>query len=374
MIELVALTKEYPGAETPAVDNVSLSIGAGETMALLGPSGCGKTSTLNMIVGLERPTSGDILIDGKSILGVPAERRGIGLVFQDYAVFTSMTVRRNLAFGLEIKKSPKREVDQAVGQMAEFLALSGKLDTKASRLSGSELQRVAIGRTLVTKPKILLLDEPLSNLEPEARLSMRQELRRLRSELGLTIVYVTHDQVEALSLADRLAIMSLGRLLEVERTQVIIERPKSVQTAAFLGSPPMNVLGGHFHETGGWPAFRHEATDLRLPLEKLPDFVMAGQANYYHLGVRPEDLHLCEPGDGAFYQGLVTGVEPRGFDRVLTLAAQGDGGAGRKGPELKCLSPAKGPSWGDQAAVSASADKLFLFDRRGQLMASRLEG
>lgn len=381
MIELRKLTKEYPGAEQPAVDQVDLIIETGETMALLGPSGCGKTSTLNMIVGLEKPTSGDILIDGEPIINVPVEKRGIGLVFQDYAVFTSMTVRRNLAFGLEIRKTPKKEIDEAVGSMAEFLNLDKKLDVKASKLSGSELQRVAIGRTLVTRPSILLLDEPLSNLEPEARLAMRQELRRLRSELGLTIIYVTHDQVEALSLADRLAIMSYGRLLEVEKTSVIIEKPSHIQVAGFLGSPPMNIIGGYFHDAGGYPAFRHESADFRLPIKKLPDAVKPGGANYYHLGVRPEDLSLCDnlsgqndkaardsnanqAGQPPFYTGVVTGLEHRGFDHVITVAG--------KGPEIKALAPGAFPDWGESASLKVDAEKLFLFDRRGVLMTAGL--
>jgi multiple sugar transport system ATP-binding protein len=363
MIELRHLTKEYPGSEQPAVDDLSLSIETKETVALLGPSGCGKTSTLNMIVGLEKPTSGDIVVDGRSILGIPAEKRGIGLVFQDYAVFTSMTVRGNLSFGLKIKKKDKREIERKVGEMADFLDLSDKLEVKASKLSGSELQRVAIGRTLVTEPSILLLDEPLSNLEPEARLSMRQELRRLRNEMGLTIIYVTHDQVEALSLADRLAIMSYGRLIEAEKTSVIVERPSHVQVAGFLGSPPMNVVGGHFLYRDGFIAFRHESADFRLPLLSLPDFVKIGGAHYYYLGVRPEDLKLTgEP--SPFYQGVVTGLEHRGFDHVVTVAG--------KGPEMKALAPGAVPGWGEKAGLSTTADKLFLFDRRGILIEAGL--
>jgi multiple sugar transport system ATP-binding protein len=362
MIELRGLTKEYPGAEQPAVDGLDLVIETGETVALLGPSGCGKTSTLNMIVGLERPTAGDILVDGRSIVDTPVEKRGIGLVFQDYAVFTSMTVRGNLAFGLEIRKLPKSEIESRVGRMAEFLGLEDQLGVKAGRLGGSELQRVAIGRTLVTDPKILLLDEPLSNLEPEARLAMRQELRRLRSELGLTIVYVTHDQVEALSLADRLAIMAFGRLLEAGPTEAVLERPGLIEVAAFLGSPPMNVIGGFFHELPGGPVFRHDGADLALPMAALPALAKSGR--YYHLGVRPEDLRLDE-GPEPFHRGVVSAIEPRGFDCVATISG--------KGLALKALTGPGRLDWGRPAAVATTADKLFLFDNRGRLMAAGLE-
>ncbi|MDR2442132.1 MAG: ABC transporter ATP-binding protein [Deltaproteobacteria bacterium] len=359
MIELLDLTKEYPGSNQAAVDHVNLFIEKGETMALLGPSGCGKTSTLNMIVGLEKPTSGDILIDGRSVVNVPIEKRGIGLVFQDYAVFTSMTVRKNLAFGLEVKKTPPKIVASEVAETADFLGLTSKLEVKARNLSGSELQRVAIGRTLVTKPSILLLDEPLSNLEPEARLAMRQELRRLRQELGLTIIYVTHDQVEALSLADRLAIMNFGRLIEVEKTSIIIERPKVIEVAQFLGSPPMNLLGGFFHEREGFLAFRHKGTNLRLPYKSLPPNVKFGDQNFYYLGLRPEDLKLTDQSDPLLL-GQISAIEYRGFDNVITVK---DGEL-----ELKALAAGAIPKWGQAAGLTIDPLKLFIFNRLGRLI------
>ncbi|MDR2422463.1 MAG: ABC transporter ATP-binding protein [Deltaproteobacteria bacterium] len=365
MIELIDLTKEYPGSSQAAVEKLNLTIEKGETMALLGPSGCGKTSALNMIVGLEKPTAGDVRVNGQSIVPIPVEKRGIGLVFQDYAVFTSMTVWKNLAFGLEVKKTPKEIVRATVAETAEFLGLTDKLGLKARHLSGSELQRVAIGRTLATKPSILLLDEPLSNLEPEARLAMRQELRRLRQELGLTIVYVTHDQVEALSLADRLAIMSYGRLVQVEKTALILERPKVVQVAQFLGSPPMNVFSGFYHAENGYPAFRQGAQDFRLPVGQLPPAVKPGSANFYYLGIRPEDLTWSDP-KAALATGQVTGLESRGFDCVVNVT-QGD-------LEIKALAKDSIPGWGETVSVAAPADKFFLYDRYGQLMSSDLTG
>jgi multiple sugar transport system ATP-binding protein len=249
--------------------------------------------------------------------------------------------------------------------MAEFLGLEGKLGVKAGKLGGSEMQRVAIGRTLVTRPSILLLDEPLSNLEAEVRLSTRQELRRLSSELGLTIIYVTHDQVEALSLADKLAIMSHGRIVESGPTAEIVERPANVQVARFLGVPPMNVLGGYFHESGGGIMFRHETADLRLPLESLPPGVKTGDASFHHLGVRPEDLRLST-GPEPLFEGVVAGLEHRGFDQVVTVAG--------RGAELKALSRGTAPDWGERVSLDAQARDLFLFDRRGQLMSAGLAG
>ncbi|MDR1872549.1 MAG: ABC transporter ATP-binding protein [Deltaproteobacteria bacterium] len=363
MIELIELTKEYPGSSQPAVDRLNLTIFKGETIALLGPSGCGKTSVLSMIVGLEKPTAGDIQIDGQSIVKVPVEKRGIGLVFQDYAIFTSMTVRGNLAFGLTVRKTPKSEIASKVNDTASFLGLTPILDVKASRLSGSELQRVALGRTLVTRPSILLLDEPLSNLEPEARLATRQELRRLRQELGLTIIYVTHDQVEALSLADRLAIMSFGRILQVEKTSVILEKPKLVQVAQFLGSPPMNIFQGFFHQDNGYLAFRQGAVDLRLPFKSLSPKVELGSARFYHLGLRPEDLDFTEESE-PFFRGQVSGLENRGFDSVVSLA--------NGNLEMKALDPQNVFTWGETVAVKAKAESFFLFDKSGRLMEGQL--
>ncbi len=313
-LELVALHKAYDNGAVPAVDGIDLSIEAGETVALLGPSGCGKSTTLNMIVGLEEPTSGDIQIDGRSIVGLPAGKRNVGLVFQDYAVFTSMTVRQNLAFGLAVRKRPKSEIERAVAEVAELLDMSDRLEAKARELGGSELQRVAIGRTLVTKPDILLLDEPLSNLEAAARLAMRRELRRLQSEIGLTIIYVTHDQVEALSLADRIAVMRAGKIMQVEKTSVIYDRPDHVFVAGFLGSPPMNLIWGKLGAEGPELVFREGHFSMRLGPAGACDM----EEGRYRLGIRPESLRLA-PESGAPLAGRVLLVEPRGPETVVTV-------------------------------------------------------
>lgn len=352
-LELVSLRKEYDGGDVVAVDGIDLSVAPGETIALLGPSGCGKSTTLNMIVGLEDPSSGDIRIDGQSVVGVPAGRRNVGLVFQDYAVFTSMTVRGNLAFGLEVRKTPRAEIDRAVAEVAELLGMSDRLDARARDLGGSELQRVAIGRTLVTRPAILLLDEPLSNLETAARLAMRQELRRLQHEIGLTIIYVTHDQVEALSLADRIAVMHAGRILQAERTQVICEQPGHVLVAGFLGSPPMNLVRGSLRggELGGG------GLSFRAPGFVLPMPEAAGQGvpeGVYTLGLRAEALRLTRVGDAAI-TGRVALVEPRGADSVLSVAVGGE--------MLKVVTPATETACeGQEVGLCVPAAALCLFD------------
>ena len=315
-LQIVDLKKQFDHQTVVAVDGIDLTVEAGETVALLGPSGCGKSTTLNMIVGLEEPSSGDIRIDGRSMIGVPSGQRNVGLVFQDYAVFTHMTVYGNLAFGLSIRRLPKSEIDRAVREVAELLGMEGSLKRSAADLGGSELQRLAIGRTLVTKPALLLLDEPLSNLEASARLSMRRELRRLQSETGLTIIYVTHDQIEALSLADRIAVMNAGKLQQVERTALICHQPAHVFVAGFLGSPPMNLLRGELVFEGVAATFKRDSLLISLPSDGRVDAKDAGCQ--ITLGLRPESLKLTGNGH-ATISGKVAIVEPRGPEAVVSV-------------------------------------------------------
>jgi multiple sugar transport system ATP-binding protein len=350
-LELVDIHKEYDNGSVVAVDGIDLQIEAGETLALLGPSGCGKSTTLNMIVGLENPTSGDIHIDGKSIVGVPPGQRNVGLVFQDYAVFTSMTVEKNLAFGLKVRGMRKDEITRQVGEVAELLDLKDLLKEKASRLGGSQLQRVAIGRTLVTRPSVLLLDEPLSNLEAETRMTMRRELRRLQEEIGLTIIYVTHDQIEALSLARRIAVMSSGKIRQCDLTDTVYDRPKHTFVAGFIGSPPMNLLDGQMVTDDGPPRFIRDGFALDVPpglARQVPS-----SAQRVMLGVRPEFLTL-NPEHGGL-PGTVTLVEPRGPEAVVRVIVEGS--------SLQLVVPsAQKPSEGAAVTVGFDPDRLLLFD------------
>jgi ABC-type sugar transport system ATPase subunit len=321
-LQISNLRKEYDDGAVIAVDGIDLTVERGETVALLGPSGCGKSTTLNMVVGLEEPTSGDILIDGQSVVGIPSGRRNVGLVFQDYAVFTHMTVAKNLSFGLEVQGLAKAEITQRVGEAVELLGLNELLNEKAGRLGGSQLQRVAIGRTLVTQPAILLLDEPLSNLEAEARQTMRRELRRLQSETGLTIVYVTHDQTEALSLAHRIAVMSNGKIRQYDETNRVYHDPAHVFVAGFMGSPAMNLIRGDIQRGGKQTRIARDSFGITLP----PELAALAPADTPQavLGIRPEAIGLTPPGkdDGAL-TGTVSLIAPRGPEAVVTVMTDG---------------------------------------------------
>jgi multiple sugar transport system ATP-binding protein len=350
-LELVNLRKEF--GELKAVDDVSIAIEESETMALLGPSGCGKTTILNMIVGLEKPTSGDILIDGKSVLDVPPGQRNVGLVFQDYAVFTHMTVRRNLAYGLKIRKMKQPEIDREIAKVAEFLSLGHQLDRKPSELGASELQRVAIGRTLVTNPEILLLDEPLSNLEASMRNQMRRELRRIQGETGQTIIYVTHDQIEALSLAHQIAVMNFGSLQQYDTAHNVYEYPANRFVGSFLGNPPMNFIKGKLAEDSGQSVVSSGEATMPLPVGIVGADVKIGSDVV--VGVRPETLSIAAADNPSCFTAQVQAVEPQGPETVVT-ASFGDS-------SFKVIVPAgTDAETGSAITLAPQSDLVALFD------------
>lgn len=314
-LELRNLRKQF--GSFVAVDGVDLSVAAGDTVALLGPSGCGKSTTLNLIVGLLQPTSGDILVDGKSVVGIPPQERRIGLVFQDYAVFTHMSVRKNLAFGLEIKGRPRAEINRAVGEVAALVGLTDVLDKSPRVLGSSQLQRVGIGRTLIMKPALLLLDEPLSNLETELRTAMRQQLRQLQLEYGQTLIYVTHDQIEALSLANKIAVMSDGKIRQFDAADRTYNQPAHTFVARFLGSPPMNLVRVESSPGERDVVVTAGGAAIRLPPGSLPHDVIDGRQLV--LGVRPESLEVAARAV-AMVEARVTLIEPMGPEKIATFA------------------------------------------------------
>jgi ABC-type Fe3+/spermidine/putrescine transport system ATPase subunit len=248
-VRLVDLTKYYPKAATPSVDRLDLSIEPGRLFALLGTSGCGKTTTLKMIAGLLEPTSGEITFDGRPVARVPAERRNVAMVFQKPLLFPSMTVGENVAFGLRMKKVPRARIREQVTRMLGLVRLPGVEDRRPGELSGGQEQRVSLARALVTNPDVLLLDEPLSQLDANLRVEMRDLIRSIQRELELTTIFVTHDQEEAVMLADQIALMQHGRLLQVDEPASFYERPESLDVARFFGARnfvPGRIVDGRF--------------------------------------------------------------------------------------------------------------------------------
>ena len=278
-IGIESVTKAFAG-DVVAVDDVTLDIADGEFLVLVGPSGCGKTTLLRMIAGLEEVTDGRILIGGRDVTEAAPRHRDVAMVFQSYALYPHMTVRQNLAYGLKVRRTPKRESARRVEEVAELLGLDELLDRRPAALSGGQRQRVAMGRAIAREPQAFLMDEPLSNLDAKLRVGMRASLAQLHAKLGTTMVYVTHDQVEAMTLGQRVAVMRSGRMLQVDRPQRLYEQPRDLFVAAFIGSPAMNLVEATLD--GDVVTFG----DVRIPLD--PACRPRVGASRVVLGIRPE--------------------------------------------------------------------------------------
>ncbi len=315
-VELKKIVKQYKPGQPPAVGRqggVDLTIEDGEFFILLGPSGCGKSTLLRMTAGLEQITGGELLIDGRRVNDVAPKDRDIAMVFQSYALYPHMTVRENLAFGLRMRGVAKDEISRRIEEAATALGLDVLMERLPKELSGGQRQRVALGRAIVREPKVFLLDEPLSNLDAKLRGHMRVELKRLHQRLRATMIYVTHDQVEAMTLGDRVAVISDGELQQVGTPLEVYDQPANRFVAGFLGSPTMNFVpasfdGATLHLSGGRtvevPTRLRGAVPAREPVE---------------LGVRPEDLTLADGDDGPGLVGEVAVVEPLGAETVVTV-------------------------------------------------------
>ena len=282
-VSLKDLTKRYPNSDSLAVDAVNLDVAHGEFMVLLGPSGCGKSTTLRMIAGLESISSGHLSIDGKRVNDVPAKDRDIAMVFQSYALYPHMSVFDNLAFGLRRRDVARGEIDKRVRSVAATLGMAELLKRKPHALSGGQRQRVALGRAIVRDPKVFLFDEPLSNLDAALRVGMRGELIKLHHHLGATMIYVTHDQVEAMTMGDRICIMNGGKVVQIGAPLDVYRDPADTFVASFLGSPPTNLLPGRFN-----------GSELIVGPAKLP-VARNGNSDDVIFGIRPEDIRI----DGA---------------------------------------------------------------------------
>jgi len=320
-IEIQHLYKRYGKDKHEVVRDFHLSIKDREFLVFVGPSGCGKSTTLRMIAGLEDISEGDIFIGGKRVNDLPPKDRDIAMVFQNYALYPNLTVYENIAFGLRLRKRPKHEIDQAVKRAARALEIEGLLGRKPKELSGGQRQRVALGRAIVREPQVFLMDEPLSNLDAKLRVQMRAEIIKLHKELNATFIYVTHDQIEAMTMADRIVVMKDGVIQQIDTPEVIYSTPSNSFVASFIGSPPINFLAGKIEEKlPGKLIFRTSRFDLDIPqpaASVLQKHRVVGKA--ITLGIRPENIGL----EGLYSDSVITGIykfsELMGADRFLHL-------------------------------------------------------
>jgi multiple sugar transport system ATP-binding protein len=315
-LELEDVTKTFAGRDDAvvAVEDLSLSVGDGEFLVLVGPSGCGKSTTLRTIAGLERPTSGEVRIDGEVVNDRPPQDRDMAMVFQSYALYPHMTVRENMAFGLEESTDvPSEEIRERVEETAAMMEIAELLDRKPADLSGGQQQRVALGRAIVRDPAVFLMDEPLSNLDAKLRSQMRTELQRLQEDLGVTTVYVTHDQTEAMTMGDRIAILDAGELQQVGTPLAVYHRPSNLFVAGFVGEPSMNF----FDVDRSGDRLVGDGFVYRLSAATLDDL---GDAQRLVLGVRPEDVEVVAEVEGDHdFEAVVDVVEPRGSENDVHL-------------------------------------------------------
>ena len=343
-IRLEGVSKVYPGGVT-AVDGIELEIKDGEFMILLGPSGCGKSSTLRMIAGLETITAGDLYIGTERVNEVDPRDRNLAFVFQNYALFPHMTVAGNLAFGMRIRGHARPEIEARVREVAHLLGIGELLARKPSELSGGQRQRVALGRALIRDPVAFLLDEPLSNLDAKLRASMRTELIKLHRQLGRTVIHVTHDQVEAMTMGERICIMNAGRIVQVGAPMEVYRNPADTFVAGFLASPPMNLLAARI-EPAASSGLAVVSNGLRLPLVEAPDGAYGPwRDRAVILGIRPEDIREAKSGAAGLMVDLqVVAVEALGPEVVLVGSLPGPGApeiAARLGREFTARIGAK---------------------------------
>ena len=354
-VEFRDIRKSY--GETRVVRGVDLEVADGELVVLVGPSGCGKSTMLRMIAGLEEASSGELLIDGEVVNDRPPRDRDVAMVFQSYALYPHMTVRRNLAFALEVRKSPREEIDRRVGEAAQMLGLEELLDRYPRQLSGGQRQRVAMGRAIVRRPKVFLFDEPLSNLDASLRAAMRVELARPHRTLGVTMVSATHDQGEATTPADRSAVLNEGVLQQVGTPAVLYDLPANRFVASFIGSPSMNFVRASLArpEGHGYVA-RGEGFELETDPSRVAK--VSGETMEVLVGVRPHDLRISEAAAGAGgLEATVDVIEPMGWEALVyatfgdhTLVAHSE------------AEPVRGLGPGDVVRFAVAPDRVHVFD------------
>jgi multiple sugar transport system ATP-binding protein len=354
---LKQVSKEF--ANKAAVHQVDLEVADRQFLVLVGPSGCGKTTVLRLIAGLEQPTNGEIYIGDRLVNEVAPKDRNIAMVFQNYALYPHMNVYKNLAIGLKLRKFAKNEIDRRVREAADILGLTDYLDRKPAALSGGERQRVAMGRAIVRKPDLFLFDEPLSNLDAKLRIKMRAEIKQLHARLETTVIYVTHDQVEAMTLADQIVVMNRGVIMQRGAPLEVYHHPKNLFVAGFIGAPSMNFFKVRPARIDGTIQLIAHGIKSVVPGEKAT-LLGAWMDRELILGVRPEHLTLTESGEKAgSIEGVVQVLEPLGAQTLVHV---------RSGDQdfVALCDPAEAPAVNQKACFAIAADKFHLFDSNSE--------
>ncbi|WP_459191754.1 ABC transporter ATP-binding protein [Halosimplex sp. J119] len=357
-LRVESLRKEFDNGRIVAVDDLSLDVTDGEFVTVVGPSGCGKSTTLRMLAGLEQPTAGSIYVDGEDVTDVHARDRDIAMVFQNYALYPHKTVRQNMAFGLRMSTDLSAdEREEKVRETASMMGIEELLDDKPGELSGGQKQRVALGRAIVRDPDVFLFDEPLSNLDAKLRTTMRTEIQRLQEELGTTSIYVTHDQEEAMTMGDRIAILDGGVLQQTGRPKHVYRNPANEFVGTFVGSPAMNVLDVDVTVDGERAHLTHDDRFTYTLGGDTARQVAGADLSAARLGIRPENVTVDRDPDDDDIQAVVEVVEPVGSDNYLYLDL-GESFIARVAADVE-------PTWGDTVGVQFEESDIHLFDTDG---------
>jgi multiple sugar transport system ATP-binding protein len=359
-VGLEHVEKVYPNG-TRALIDCTFEIGDGELLVLVGPSGCGKSTVLRLIAGLEDATGGTIRIGDTVVNGMAPQERNVAMVFQDYALYPHMTVRQNLEFPLRMRRMARDEIERKVQWMAGLLGIGQVLDRLPKQLSGGQRQRVAMGRALVREPAVSLLDEPLSNLDAKLRVQVRAEIDDLQERTKTTMVYVTHDQVEAMTLGNRVAVMNLGRVIQIATPRELYDHPRTAFVAGFIGNPPMNLFPARVAEPDGAPALVVGASRIRLAAASAKHVTHDGEVT---AGIRPEALDLAAPGAEQTIAAVVEHVEWLGHETLAYVRA--GAGESEDGPRLVARLAGMHPlTKGQPIVLAADTERIHLFDRDG---------
>jgi multiple sugar transport system ATP-binding protein len=355
-VSLRHVTKCFDG-DVIAVKDANIAIEDKEFVVLVGPSGCGKSTTLRMIAGLEEATEGEIYIDELLVNHVPPKDRDIAMVFQNYALYPHMTVYQNMAFGLKLRKFKNSEIDERVQRASEILGIQTLLNRKPKALSGGQRQRVAVGRAIVRKPKVFLFDEPLSNLDAKLRVQMRAEINKLHTQLQATMIYVTHDQVEAMTMGDRIVVMKDGIIHQTDTPLDIYKYPVNLFVAGFIGSPAMNFFDGTISTSDGKTIFRGDGYDITLP-DEMKSRIESFAGREVIFGVRPEDFY-CTPDDSPYtaaFSAPVEVIEPMGNEIFLYFTRKDTSFIARVDPDISA-------KIGEEIELSIDLKRVHFFDR-----------